>query len=226
MKKKDVIISAIIIIILFIPGYFVYRYYFAPKIRISQWTEKAPLYIKDGKTREGDILFQSIESKQSKAIELATHSNWTHVGIVLKRGDEFFVYEALQPVKTTPLAKWLARSSCYAIKRLKRSDEVLTSENLKQMRIVAEEYIGKDYDIYFEWSDESIYCSELVWKIYKQAIGIEPGVTRKLKDFDLSSEDVKQIMQKRYGDKIPYEETVISPEDSYISDKLIIIEEG
>ena len=32
---------------------------------------------------------------------------------------------------------------------------------------------NKDYDLYFEWSDDKIYCSELVWKIYKNGADIE-----------------------------------------------------
>ena len=34
---------------------------------------------------------------------------------------------------------------------------------------------GKHYDFWFEWSDERIYCSELVWKIYRRGLGIELG---------------------------------------------------
>jgi len=228
MKKRNLFISAVVLIILLTAGYFAYRLYYLPKIRLAEWNEKLPQYISNGRIREGDILFQGIESKQSRAIELATHSRWTHVGIVLKKDHEFVVYEAVQPVKTTPLAKWLARSSGghYAIKRLKESEVLLTSGNIKQMKLIAEKYIGKDYDIYFEWSDENIYCSELVWKICKQALGVEVGRTRNLKDFDLSSDEVKQVMQKRYGDKIPYEETVISPQDIFISERLISVEEN
>lgn len=46
---------------------------------------------------------------------------------------------------------------------------------MKKMKKVGEKYIGKDYDLYFEWSDSRIYCSELVWKIYKESIGLEIG---------------------------------------------------
>ncbi len=33
--------------------------------------------------------------------------------------------------------------------------------------------LGKPYDIYFEWDDRAIYCSEIVWKAYQHALGIE-----------------------------------------------------
>ena len=34
--------------------------------------------------KEGDIIFQTSTSSQSKAIQLATHSKYSHVGIIFK----------------------------------------------------------------------------------------------------------------------------------------------
>lgn len=99
----------------------------------------------------------------------------------------------------------------------------MNSNVIEKMKSMGEELIGKKYDIYFEWSDERIYCSELVWKIYKEALGVEIGPLKKLKEFDLTHERVKSIMKKRYGDNIPLEETVISPGDIFDSEKLVTI---
>ncbi len=88
------------------------------------------------------------------------------------------------------------------------------------MKTAGEKFKGKNYDIYFEWSNDKIYCSELVWKIYKEAAGIEIGKLEKLSDFDLNSGVVKQIMKKRYGDNIPMNEKVISPAAMFNSEKL------
>ena len=77
--------------------------------------------------------------------------------------------------------------------------------------MVAAKMIGKDYDLYFEWSNDRIYCSELVWKIYKQGAGLEIGQLQKLKDFDLEQPAVKQKLKERYGKNIPADEKVISP---------------
>jgi len=79
---------------------------------------------------------------------------------------------------------------------------------------------GKRYDLTFEWSDEKIFCSELIWKIYQRAAGIEIGKLEKLGDFDLTSEVVKTKMKERYGDKIPMNETVISPAAIFESELL------
>ncbi|MDB4181090.1 YiiX family permuted papain-like enzyme [Flavobacteriaceae bacterium] len=179
------------------------------------------------KLKNGDIIFQTSKSSQSKAIQLATNSKYSHMGIIYENDGQFFVYEAVQPVKLTPLIDWINRgeNGHYVIKRLENADQVLTSSTLTKMKQIGEQFKGKPYDIYFEWSDDKIYCSELVWKMYKQATNIEIGQLEQLSDFDLSNEIVKAKMKERYGNNIPMDEKVISPAAMFNSDKLITIEE-
>ncbi len=173
----------------------------------------------------GDIIFQASQSGQSKAIQMATHSPYSHMGIIYRQGDDFYVYEAVQPVKLTPFSNWVARGEDghYVVKRMKDSEHLLTDAALRKMRQAGEKYKGKDYDLYFEWSDERIYCSELVWKIYKEALDIEIGQLQKLSDFDLTHAVVKAKMKERYGAAIPSDERVISPAAMFDSDKLITV---
>ena len=138
---------------------------------------------------------------------------------------QYYVFEAIQPVKTTPLDKWIARgkNGHYVVKRLKNADKILTAEALERMKQEGEKFKGKNYDLTFEWSDEKIYCSELIWKIYQRATGIEIGKLEKLSDFDLTSEVVKEKMKERYGDKIPMDEIVISPAEIFDSELLMTV---
>ena len=169
-------------------------------------------YAKDD-IQNGDIIFQTSLSAQSKAIQLATKSKYSHMGMIYKNGNNFFVFEAVQPVKLTPLNQWIARgqNGKYVIKRLKNADQVLTPTTLAKMKQMGNKFMGKNYDLTFEWSDDKIYCSELVWKVYKDATNLEIGQLQKLSDFDLTNEVVKKKMQERYGNKIPMDEIVISP---------------
>ena len=175
------------------------------------------------KFQNGDIIFQTSTSAQSKAIQIATKSKYSHMGIIYKIKNEFFVYEAVQPVKLTPLKEWINRgeNKHYVIKRLKNADKILTQEVLVKMKKAGEKYKGKNYDLYFEWSDDKIYCSELVWKIYKEATGLEIGKLEKLSSFNLTDKIVQQEIKERYGNKVPMNETVISPVAMFNSDKLI-----
>jgi hypothetical protein len=177
--------------------------------------------------KDGDIIFHTSKSKQSKAIQLATKSEYSHIGLIFNKENGIYILEAVQPVKYTPIEEWIAKGEKkhFVVKRLKNADYVLTKDVIDKMKMIGASYLGKDYDIYFEWSDQRMYCSELVWKIYKQAANIEIGELAKLKDFDLSSDIVQKIIKERYGDKIPYDEKVISPASMFNSDKLFTIYE-
>lgn len=167
----------------------------------------------DYAARDGDIVFHTSRSAQSLAIQLATKSPYSHMGIVYLREGKPFVFEAVQPVKLTPLDEWIERGERqqFVAKRLREADTLLTAETLRSMRAVGEQLAGKDYDPYFEWSDERIYCSELVWKIFERGAGIELGERQTIAAFDLSHPAVQAKVRERYGEHVPLDEVVISP---------------
>lgn len=174
---------------------------------------------------DGDIIFQSSKSGQSYAVQLATHSPYSHVGLVYRINGTYYVYEAVQPVKLTPLSNWIYHGDGghYVVKRLKNRDQVLTSEKVQEMKAIGKRFDGRDYDLYFEWSDDRIYCSELVWKVYHETLGIDIGKLQALREFDLTHPVVKKIVERRYGDKVPLDEQVISPAAIFTSDQLITV---
>ena len=177
--------------------------------------------------RDGDIIFHTSSSAQSIAIQKATHSKYSHMGIVFIRNGNPYVYEAIKTVQYTSLKKWVARGDGghYVIKRLRDADRVLTPEAVAKLRQVAAKFQGKPYDPTFEWSDSRIYCSELVWKIYDRGLGLPVGRLQKLSDFDLSDPIVKSKMKERYGKAIPMDETVISPGEMFSFDGLVVVAE-
>ena len=179
----------------------------------------------DIEIKDGDIIFHTSKSEQSKPIQIATKSIYSHCGIIYKKGNDLFVYEAVGPVKLTPLKEWIARgkNNSYVIKRLKNSEKLITPGVLSKMKTVGDQLKGKPYDDTFEWSDNKIYCSELIWKIYQRGAGIEIGKLQRLKEFDLSNKIVKAIIKKRYHGKIPRDEIVISPGSLFDSELLVTI---
>ncbi|AWK05372.1 hypothetical protein HYN56_14465 [Flavobacterium crocinum] len=166
------------------------------------------------KYKDGDVIFQTSESKQCEAVRIATNSKFSHCGIIYDIDGKWFVFEAVQPVKLTPLEDWIkhGRDNKYVVKRLK-NDAVLKPEVLQKMKDYSQQFDGKEYDAYFEWTDNRIYCSELVWKIYKNAAGIELSKLRELKDFNLTDSRVQKILKERYGNDIPLDEKVVAPSD-------------
>ena len=175
--------------------------------------------------KDGDIIFQSSQSSQSKAVEQATNSPYSHMGIIFIKNGKPYVFEAGSKVAYTLLTSFIERGKnrYYVIKRLK--DHNLSVKETNKLKLVAKTFENKPYDIWFGWNDNYIYCSELVWKIYNRALNLKIGQLQNIKDFNLSSAAVKQKLKARYGDKVPFQETVISPVAMFNSPLLITVDQ-
>lgn len=170
----------------------------------------------------GDIVFHTSTSRQSLAVQAATRSPYSHMGLVLFKRGKPYVFEAVQPVKYTPLAAWLDRGKGkhYVVKRLKTP---LAPAAASRLQAAASRYEGKPYDLTFEWSDSRIYCSELVWKLYKSAADIELAPLARLGSFDLAHPAVKAKLRERYGGQVPLNEPVIAPSAIFESPLLVTV---
>lgn len=171
--------------------------------------------------KDGDIILHTSKSQQSSIIQKITKSQFTHCGIVFFKNGIPYVFEAVQPVKVTPLKIWINRgiNSNYAVLR---PYTPLTKEQKNKMYSYAKSQLGKNYDIKFQWSDDKMYCSELVWKCYKAA-GITLTKLKKFNNYNLTNPIVIQTIKNRYGNNFNSNELVISPKDIYNSDLLKII---
>lgn len=176
--------------------------------------------------KNGDIIFQTSRSGQSRAIQLATGSRYSHMGIIFFKRNQPFVLEAIGRVSYTPLSAWIKRGyqQKFVIKRVRNT--VLTVDNAVSIRLLneAKQFVGKPYDLLFEWSDKKIYCSELVWKIYYRATKLKIGPQKKLSDFNLTHPIVRKKLVERYGSKLPLHTPVISPADMFNSKLLKTIQ--
>jgi Permuted papain-like amidase enzyme, YaeF/YiiX, C92 family len=175
--------------------------------------------------KNGDIIFQTSQSEQCEAVRIATNSKFSHCGIIFIEKGKTYVYEAVQPVKMTLLSDWIqhGEGNKYVVKRLQDADKLLNSDVIEKMKSFGKTMNNKDYDIYFEWSNDKIYCSELVWKIYKEGATIELCNLQKLKEFNLEHPLVKTILKERYGNSIPLNEEVVAPSQIVDSKKLITV---
>ncbi|MFC4158194.1 YiiX family permuted papain-like enzyme [Chitinimonas lacunae] len=174
-----------------------------------------PAYAKSEMPRlqDGDLIFHQSTSAQSLAIQRATGSPYSHMGIVLWRDGKPYVFEAVATVRYTPLERWIGRGAGrrFVVKRLRDADKQLTPAALARLRHEASRLRGKPYDLTFEWSDRRIYCSELVWKMYQRALGLEIGRLQRIRDFSLEDPAVRRKLRERYGRQVPLDEPVVSP---------------
>lgn len=101
---------------------------------------------------EGDLIFHTFQSAQSQAIQLATHSPYSHCGLLYKANGEWQVFEAVQPVKLTPLSSWVARGQGqhFVVKRLRDAATALTPAALAQLWAAGQPLLGRGYDLAFK----------------------------------------------------------------------------
>lgn len=163
--------------------------------------------------RDGDIILHTSKSNQSKMIQDVTGSKYSHVGIIYNKDGKTYVMEAVQPVKMTPIDEFISRGvdSKYTVVRYIRK---LDDRQKKMMYDYASAQLGKNYDSKFQWSESSMYCSELVFKIYYNA-GIQLCDIHQFKDYNLSSEDVQNTIKVRYNTEINPNELIVTPVDLY-----------
>ncbi len=176
---------------------------------------------------EGDIVFQTSRSPQSLAIQKATHSPYSHVGLVTFREGKPYVLEAESTVRLTPLPDWLLRGEGghYVVKRLVDARQVLDKASVAELKKQMRRFEGKPYDSTFEWSDERMYAPELVWKVYERALGIRLGEPQQLRDFDVTVPEVQAKLAERFGTQVPLDEPVISPQRLFESARLETVTE-
>ena len=166
-----------------------------------------------GEVREGDIIFQTALSEQSPLIQIGTRSKISHCGIIVMRGGKPYVLETLKTLVLTPVDKFIARGEDgkYWIKRSKK-------ENIK---IKYGKYLGKRYDLAFKFDNDRYYCSELVYDIYKNQLGIELAAPKQVKDYLILFTDrhpkIKRAMKRR---GISKEQYAIAPVDVFNSNYL------
>lgn len=133
--------------------------------------------------QEGDFVFQSlVKNPLVNAIEGVSNSPYSHCGIIINKNDKWMVLEAVGPVKETPLLSWIMQGRNFKIDAYRLKPEY--RKNIPAMIKEAEKLKGRPYDIRYRMDDEKIYCSELIYKAYKNTCGEELGTLTKLGDLN------------------------------------------
>ena len=153
--------------------------------------------------REGDIVFIETISFQSKFIKLGMLSIWSHCGIAVNTDEGVQIMEADTTVRILPIERFIKRSvgGKYIIKR---PEQQLTQP------INKEKWLGRWYDLMFSFDNEEVYCSELVWLIYKDQ-GIELCPPMKIKEHFMVRFPVMQRALQERG--ISPEQEAVAPCD-------------
>lgn len=185
-----------------------------------------PGFARASSYQDGDLIFHESRSAQSQAIREATGSRWSHVGLLFRERGQWFVAEGAQPVRLVTLSSFIARGQNgeYRIYRLPG----LTEEQKKRLRAEVSKFVGLNYDIYFEWSDKLIYCSELVYKAFRAAAGAEIGTVQKFRDLKLDGPYARELIRRRLADtgrKLDLDEPIVTPVAQLEDPDLVLVEQ-
>ena len=146
--------------------------------------------IDDTNLQEGDVVYIESQSSQSPYIKVGTMSKWTHCGVVVDTPQGLKVLEASKTVRLTSVEKFIgkAKNENWCVKRPKQK---------LSKPISYRKYLGQPYDLEFKFDNGKMYCSELVWLVYKDQ-GIELCKPRKVSSFvQTRIPKVKKLMNKR-----------------------------
>jgi hypothetical protein len=178
--------------------------------------------------RIGDIIFHESWSVQGKAVKYMTGDKYSHAGIVIKYNNRFLILEAAARIKVSKLQTFVKRGvgRHFIVKRLKDYDRLINKKSLIKLKRTARRMIGKRYDYFFEWDDRMIYSAELIWKIFYRGLGVKLCGFRRLGSFDLSHPFISFHMDQKFGDDIPFNEPVVTPEMLFNSSRLFTVYEN
>lgn len=155
--------------------------------------------------RTGDVVLQTSKSAMSLPIREATHSPWSHVGLIEVTEQGVFVVEAIQPVSRTPYEVWRKRGEGGVVKVLRLKN--VTPEAAAKTLAWAKARLGTPYDVKFGWGDDALYCSELVVKAIEAGSGVRVGHFDRLDALDLSPASKRRA--EALG--VPLSTEVVSP---------------
>ena len=150
--------------------------------------------------KEGDIVFQISKSKQSPLVQYATISPWSHCGVIIEKDNKLYVLEASNVVKLTPFQKWKERGR-FGIVKSRRVCK-------KPVHIKYKQYLGIPYDLQFKFNNGKYYCSELVYCIYRDQLGIELCKPKQINEYNTLG--LHKAMAKRHIKKT---QLVVAPCD-------------
>ena len=144
----------------------------------------------------GDLVFRRADSIGSQFVDtLDNKSTFSHVGIVYTTlSGEAFIIHVLplekDVVQIEPLQVFLIKTTSFAIYRPQNIDKLIVEGAVQNaLSWVGKKHFDKNFDLV---TDEDLYCTELVYKAYKEA-GIDI-VDGKFNIVDFAFVDVKEVI--------------------------------
>lgn len=164
----------------------------------------------------GDIIFQVAENDNAEIVSKISGSPYNHCGIIKQSADgQIYVIEATVNVTKTPLDIWISRGKGYhyRIARYVDMDQILQDSSLLQnASAVGRDYLGSEYDVYFDWSNDKLYAAELVYKVFNEGWNVSLAEPLVFADLDFTNPDITAQLVQNYGSTLPMDMPVVTPQ--------------
>ncbi len=157
--------------------------------------------------RDGDIVLQHVKAPLCEMIADITQSPYSHCGLIVHRGTEVYVLEAVETVSYTPLGQWLATGDRGRVTVVRVRN--LTAAQIAQAIQAAQVFLGRPYDTQYQPDNRRIYCSELAYKAFRNGCGIEVGAVQRLGD--LKWQPYEKTIRQLADGELPLDRRMVTP---------------
>lgn len=171
--------------------------------------------------KEGDLIFSSIDLLICRQVARETGSWCSHVGFVIKENNQWVVVESKVPfVCKTPLRKFLqrTRNGQVMVRRLKQP---ITAEQVEKLKQLTSEHIGTLYHPGFDFDSDRLFCSKLVYLVYKDAVGVRLGEILTLKTLlNQNPQASSGLWHCWYFGFVPWQRLTLTPASQIVDTQL------
>lgn len=163
--------------------------------------------------RDGDLVFFGLSSFVFKELAEATNTWTSHVGIVYQESSGvWIVAEGVVPVsRKIKFCDFISRGykNYFEVYRLKS-----TFPENKKHELISEinKWMGKLYDPGFNFEGPRVFCSKIVYEVFKSTLGIEVGRRQTFSQLLKQNPNYDYSFWKAwFGGKIPWNRVTITP---------------
>ena len=167
--------------------------------------------------------------ESSLTIEGATQSPYSHCGMVAFENNTWVVYEAIGPVQRTPFDAFIAQGRGHYFDAFRLQDAFQPA--IPAIITAMQPYLGRDYDIEYQFDDDEIYCSELIYIAWQEAMATEiaEGTVQPLGQVvtlgDLHWQPFEAFI-RTIDPSLPLDRAMITPRDLAAAQQLKLVYQG
>jgi len=120
--------------------------------------------------RVGDVILLDLDCRSCQIIEDESGGRFSHSGVVISDGRELYAAQSLGFVHHMPIEKFLKYTKKYVVIRPKVK---LTNFKKYHWQAYKSEYYKVPFDNDYRWDDETLYCSEFLYKFMARFINFK-----------------------------------------------------